>query len=633
VSLPPIVQRISELFEDLRRRRVVRAGGLYWIGSLTTLGVLDLLRDLLPWLDRAFPAIVLTAILLFPAVLVVAWAFDWTSEGLQLYRPQAGEGSDMLHRLGVVSVLAVATAGFGWGALLLWSQAETVPGELVVASAPPGAPTDIAVLYFDDYSPRGELAYLANGLTEGLINALGNVESLTVISRNGVRRYREGAVSSDSIAHQLGVGTLVMGSVTGEEGRVRVFAQLVDVTGGDEQLWSGRFERADGDILTLQSELVDEISAGLRQSLGVAVRSREAAAETRDNRAWLLFQEGKELMHRARTSDAAGGEYSLGLLDRADSLLVEARTRDPDWAAPVVERGWLAFHRSRLVSPMAGFVRPADSLALLGLADLAVEVSRASPASLELRGVVRFELAEATRAGGELRDRAEDDLRAALQQEPRRALALAYLADARRIAGDFADARNYAQRAMEVDAFLEEAPDVIDGLYGVNLELKAWSEADRWCREGRRRFRANLTFLFCRLQFEALRPQVGDPAVAWALLDTIRTEASVEDWDFQYRTWSGYQVARVLARRAMPDSAEAVLGAYAPALEDRPWFAYDEAHVRLVMGDPESALELLRLYLELAPDRRSYLPSDWLFEELWGDPRFEALMASADGLP
>jgi TolB-like protein len=627
--LSALVRRLTELFDDLRKRRVFRAGGIYWVSSLAVLGALDLVRDLLPWLDRAFPALVLTAVLLFPVVLVGSWVLDWTPEGLRLYRPGAGEDLNALQRFGVVVIVAGATLGFGWAVLLLWSRSDDLRAREAVAEASALDPANLAVLYFDDYSPGGSLEYLANGLTDGLISALADVDGLTVTSRNGVRPFRDAAASSDSIARSLGVGTLVLGSVTGEGARVRVFAQLVDVTRGDEQLWSGRFERDESDILALQEELVEEISAELRQNLGVVVRSREAAAETEDARSWLLFQEGRSLLAEALDPDARGREPSLVLLERADSLLGAAAARDPEWAAPRVERGWAAYERSRILSPVTGFVRPADSTRLLALADEAVRRSGGAASALELRGVVRFELAEAVGAAEGLRAGAEADFQAALREDPRRAVPLAYLASTRRLAGEFGEARAFARRALEADAWLERAPELLYLLYSVNLELKAWDAADRWCREGRSRFPTALRFLFCRLQYEALRPRAADPAVAWALRDTLRSESTREEWELQNRTWSGYQVATVLARNELPDSAERVLAASRPGPADRPWFAYDEAHVRLLLGDRAGALELLESYLEVAPDRRSYLPSDWLFEELWADPRFQELVDTA----
>jgi len=631
-----VLDKITELWADLRRRRVVRAGGVYWIGAIAVLGALDLIRDLVPWLDRTFPMIVLISIILFPAVLGLSWLFEWTADGIRLHRPGPGERMGMHQRLGMFGLLAIATFLFGWGVLSLWAQSEQTRIDLVQRAATGDRvegrdPARLAVLYFEDYSPNGDLGYLASGLTEGLISALGAVEELSVTSRNGVRPFRDTPSSSDSIAERLGVGTLVTGSVSGEAGgRVRVSAQLVDVTTGDEQLWSDQFEAASSDVLALQTELVAELSRRLRQSLGVSLRAREAALETESEEAWRSFHQAQRLIGRAFRDDAVPRDVE-DLLQEADGLLDNARREDPEWAAPILEQGWLAYHRSRFRSPVAGSVRPEDGLELLALADRAVTATDSSAGALELRGVVQFELAEAASEGDpELRAAAEEDLLAAVRKDPRRAQALAYLGRGRRLAGDFPAALDYARRALEADAFLEDANEVVFLLYETNLELKRWAEADRWCREGRRRFPGDLDFLFCRLQFEKIRPDVGTPALAWRLLDSIRTASSPEDWEYSYRTWAGYQVAGVLARNGLADSARVVVAAYRPGPEDRPWFAYDEAHVELQLGNAPGALALLDLYLKARPDRRSYLASDWLFEELWEDPGFQALTAPPD---
>src|SRR6266513_1946614 len=74
-------------------------------------------------------------------------------------------------------------------------------------------PRHIAVLYFEDLTPKRDLAYLADGLTEALIADLTRVSGLAVISRNGVTPYRAPEIPPDSVARALGVGTLVRGSV------------------------------------------------------------------------------------------------------------------------------------------------------------------------------------------------------------------------------------------------------------------------------------------------------------------------------------------------------------------------------------------------------------------------------------
>jgi serine/threonine-protein kinase len=627
-NVTALIRKVIALLRDFRRRRVFRAAIVYGGVAVATLGVLDIARDLIPWLDAAFPALVLSAVILFPVVVIAAWVFDLTPDGIRLHVPEDGAEVTTGHRIAAGAVMVAASVVFGGTLIFLWANSELGSDGPPVSAAveDPLDPTRIAVLYFDDHSPGAELGYLANGLTEDLINALVNVEGLRVTSRNGVKPFRENPRPMEVIARELGVGTLVEGSVTGSGGVVRATAQLIDGDTGDH-LWSEQFEAETTDVLALQDDLANAIALTLRERLGISVREREARARATNQEAWRAYQEARAVLDEARGYDLAGADgVALDLYDRAEEGLLQSIEFAPNWVDPLVTRGWLAWYRSVSLSSNMGFMRPEDGPELLAIADRAVELSGGSPAALELRGAVRFELAEATRSSDPgLREGAREDLRAAVELAPRQARALAYLSWISRIDGDFSGARIYAERAMDADAFLAEADDVIYRLFEANLELKDWSEAQRWCVEGRRRYPDQASFALCRLYLASLQPEVGTPEEGWALLDSLRMTDPGDPWEYQFRYWGGIQVARLLARNAMPDSAEAVLVAYRASPEDRPYFAYDEASVRLALGDPDGALDLLEVYLEVSPDRRSYLADDWLFEELWADPRFVEL--------
>src|SRR5690606_32153884 len=119
-------------------------------------------------------------------------------------------------------------------------------------------PNRIAVLFFEDRS-GGELQFLADGLTEALISEIGQVEPLTVISRNGVLPYRELALAPDSIGRALKVGTLVTGTVQQSDDQLRVRVALVDALDGKE-IGSATLDRERSDIFALQDELAEEVS-------------------------------------------------------------------------------------------------------------------------------------------------------------------------------------------------------------------------------------------------------------------------------------------------------------------------------------------------------------------------------------
>jgi hypothetical protein len=84
------------------------------------------------------------------------------------------------------------------------------------------------------------------------------------------------------------------------------------------------------------------------------------------------------------------------------------------------------------------------------------------------------------------------------------------------------------------------------------------------------------------------------------------------------------QVAKVLARAGMRDSARAVI-TLARGASTPDWLSYDEAHARLLLGERDHALHLLGISLRSSPDT-AYLARDWWFDGLHDDPRFKALV-------
>src|SRR5690349_8920940 len=193
-------------------------------------------------------------------------------------------------------------------------------------------PKRVAVLYFSDLSPDSSLRYLADGLTEALIDKLSQVRTLEVISRNGVLPFRHSDLARDSIARAVGAGTLVEGSVDPVRDRVRVTVRLVDGASGADLLRRASFEEPAGNTLLIRDTLATEVARVLRERLGEEVRLREERAGTSSTEAWTLVQQAERIRKDAEGLVSANKVDSAVLrFGRADTALAAAERADQRW--------------------------------------------------------------------------------------------------------------------------------------------------------------------------------------------------------------------------------------------------------------------------------------------------------------
>lgn len=134
--------------------------------------------------------------------------------------------------------------------------------------------TAIAVLPFADMSPNRDQDYLCEGLAEELISALTHIDGLRVASRTASFQFRGPGADVRAVGQQLGVGTLLEGSVRKADDRLRVNVQLVEVATGYRR-WSQRFDRRLHDVFAIQDEIAESVATSLRGSL-LSRREKEA---------------------------------------------------------------------------------------------------------------------------------------------------------------------------------------------------------------------------------------------------------------------------------------------------------------------------------------------------------------------
>ena len=195
--------------------------------------------------------------------------------------------------------LIVLAAGAGW----------TVFGDRLVNRSAAGAISSIAVLPLENLSGDPQQDYFADGITEALINELGRIKALRVISRSSVVGYKGRKKPLEQVARDLNVEALVEGAVVREGSRVRVTAQLVRMQ-PERQVWAERYERDVASILVLQAELARAIAGEVRAKLTSPEQALLSKVRAVDPEAYEAYLKGRfqfnkataEGIHKARAS-------------------------------------------------------------------------------------------------------------------------------------------------------------------------------------------------------------------------------------------------------------------------------------------------------------------------------------------
>jgi TolB-like protein/class 3 adenylate cyclase/Tfp pilus assembly protein PilF len=200
--------------------------------------------------------------------------------------------------------------------------------------APPDKETpSIAVLPFINMSRDEENEYFADGLSEELLNVLTKIRGLRVASRTSAFSFKGKGVDIPTVAQKLNVATVLEGSVRKSGKRVRITAQLIEVS-SDSHLWSETYDRELDDIFAVQDDIAQSVVKELRAALlgrpaetaadtAVAADVRQASTGRSDNpEAFQLYLQGKFYGERVTQADT----------DKAIDLFQRALAIDPDFA-------------------------------------------------------------------------------------------------------------------------------------------------------------------------------------------------------------------------------------------------------------------------------------------------------------
>jgi adenylate cyclase len=178
----------------------------------------------------------------------------------------------------------------------------------------------LAVLPFDNMSGNSEDDYFSDGISEDIITDLSKIPGLLVIARNSSFAYKGKSVDIRTIGRELGVRTVLEGSVRRAANRIRINAQLIDAENG-AHMWAERFDREITDIFALQDDITSHIVAALKIAFNPEEAKGTSGSTQNDVEAYEYMLRGRALVARGITSRET--------FEQARTLLGNAIERDP----------------------------------------------------------------------------------------------------------------------------------------------------------------------------------------------------------------------------------------------------------------------------------------------------------------
>jgi TolB-like protein/Flp pilus assembly protein TadD len=260
----------SELSAELKRRRVFPVIAAYAVIAFILLQIGEITFGPLGLPNWVMVGLIAIVILGFPVAVVLAWVFDITPTGIRRDNEKLSQPS-------------------------------------------------VAVLPFVDMSAEQDQGYFCEGVAEEILNALTKIRQLSVTARSSSFQYKAGAGDVREIGRELGVKTILEGSVRKSENRLRVTAQLVKVSDG-YHLWSKTFDEELKDIFAIQDDIAACIAESLLEVITPTEQSAIRTTSTVNVSAYEYYLRGRQFFKRFRKMDI---EYARQMFRQAIQIDAE----------------------------------------------------------------------------------------------------------------------------------------------------------------------------------------------------------------------------------------------------------------------------------------------------------------------
>jgi tetratricopeptide (TPR) repeat protein len=423
---------------------------------------------------------------------------------------------------------------------------------------------------------------------------LAKVADLKVISRTSTQHFKSAPDNLPQIAKQLGVAHILEGSVQKASDQVRVNVQLINAL-TDAHLWGDTYDRKLTDIFAVESDIAKTIADALQAKLTGSEKSSIAKTPTVNPEAYELYLRGKFFAEKRTGADL---RKSIGYYDQAIA-------KDPNY-------------------PLA-YVGLADSYLLLSAYGAISPKESYTPAKAALKKALDLDdsLAEAHASSGLLAtleldlNRAISELERAIQLNPNYATAHHWLALPLMAIGQLDRAIVEAKRAIELDPLSLICNSDLGWIY---FNARRYDEAEAQARKT----------LEMDSRFVVAHYYLGEVFQFKGRLNDAIAEYQ-KAFDLNHDPFSLAMLGQAYARQGKTDEARKVLARLSEEVKSRYVSPYALAVVLTALGDKAHAIDELEHGYDEAGFYIALIKVDPLFDDLRGDPRFEALVQKITG--
>src|SRR5690348_2076239 len=339
---------MNELIARLKQRKLVQWALAYIAFAFALIQVLDVVAQRFGWPDQIERLLILALAVGFVIALVLAW-----------YHGERGAQKVS----GTEIVILALLLAIGGGLLWRYERVTPNPNANVASSSPdaaqrnPGATPSaipiaaipaksIAVLPFENLSGDKDNAYFADGMQDMILTKLADIGDLKVISRTSTAKYQSHPDNLKIIAQQLGVATVLEGSVQKAGDQVLINVQLIDAH-TDSHIWADSYTRTLDNIFGVEGEVAQKIADALKAKLTSTEQQNVAAIPTQNAAAYDWYLKADYQAHKAFDAQD-GAEFEL-----AESYYRKAIALEPGFALARAQLAYWQMVSHWFVAPLS----------------------------------------------------------------------------------------------------------------------------------------------------------------------------------------------------------------------------------------------------------------------------------------